>query len=120
MSALAPRSCRTATAALAREPGEAADLAPVHRALRLAEIASRRATAAILEAEALTVAMIRAAREGPAEDAEGRAATHSPAPNTRVSTKTHDNDATKPDGRSAQIRNAGNTHPVAGEVPCAS
>src|SRR3954447_16544975 len=101
MPAEVPRPAEGATVALAREPGEAADLLAAHAALRLAEAAMVR-----------TAQAIALKREEPVVRCDRL-------PITRVSTTTFDNDA-QPGGRSAQTRNAGAVHSVRGEDPCAS
>lgn len=112
------RPIEGAAVALAREPGEAADLLAVHTALRLAEVAACRAAAAILGAEALAAAMVRTAQAAALKREEPVAA-NDRLPITRVATTTFDNDA-QPGGRSAQTRNAGAVYSIRGEDPCAS
>src|SRR3954468_24132867 len=63
MPAEVPRPAEGATAALAREPGEAADLEAVRVALRLAKLALLRAARAMADAQAVTVSMMQAAEE---------------------------------------------------------
>src|SRR3954469_8809285 len=109
MLAPAARSSGTATVVLARGSGSSADLLAVHAAVRLAEIATRRAAAA---------AMVRTAQAA-APRREEPVVRSDRLPITRVSTTTFDNDA-QPGGRSAQTRNAGAVHSVRGEDPCAS
>jgi hypothetical protein len=114
MAAEASRPAEGATAALAREPGEAADLLAVHRALRLAEVATSRATRALLDAQRFTVEMIAVAREAGPSDA--RTAGGSPPPAAR---SRQDFDiAAKPDAGPAQARNAGTIPSVIGEAAC--